>query len=90
MKTLAKIALGAALAWSTQCAMANTMECGGTIIDDGQDVPVTSEQVLAACGQPTSRENGQWVYQEPGQFTKILRFDEDGNLQSIEEQLGNQ
>jgi hypothetical protein len=59
--------------------------CGDTLIDDTSLVPVTKEQVLAACGEPTSRELGLWVYEQPGQFTRTLRF-EDGNLESITEQ----
>jgi outer membrane biogenesis lipoprotein LolB len=59
--------------------------CGETIIDDEQLVPATAAEVLAACGEPTSKAGGQWVYDQQGQFTKILEFDADGNLQSISE-----
>jgi len=37
--------------------------CGGSVIQDGELELVTQEQVLAACGEPTTRsEDGQWVY----------------------------
>jgi len=62
------------------------MRCGGAVIDDAALVPVTQDQVLAACGEPTSRGYGQWVYQQSGQFVKVLTFDSDGNLRSIREQ----
>jgi hypothetical protein len=67
--------------------MAGTMLCGGTVIEDGQPQPVTAEQVLAACGEPTSRDFGQWVYEKPGELAKTLRFDDEGNLISISTQF---
>jgi len=67
--------------------MAGSMFCGDTVIQDGQEIPVTSEQVLAACGEPTSKEFGQWVYAKPGELAKTLRFDTDGNLMSIATQF---
>ena len=67
--------------------LAESMLCGGTVIEDGQLEPVTEAQVQAACGEPTSREPGQWVYAQPGQLAKTLRFDDDGNLQSISVQF---
>lgn len=66
--------------------MATTMMCGETIIDDAQTVPATAARVLAACGEPTSRTDGQWVYEQTGQFTRILQFDDSDRLQSISEQ----
>ena len=47
---------------------------------------MTAAQVLAACGEPTSKNSEQWIYAQPGQFTRTLQFDSDGNLQSISEQ----
>jgi len=85
MKNLLNAALWTALALGAQGAMATTMRCGDTLFDDTSLVPATKEQVLAACGEPTSRELGRWVYQQPGQFTRILQF-EDGNLENINEQ----
>jgi hypothetical protein len=67
--------------------LAESMMCGGTVIQDGQPEPVTAEQVLAACGEPTTRDSGQWVYARPGELAKTLRFDTDGNLQSISVQF---
>jgi hypothetical protein len=85
MKKLSNTALCLALALGVSGAMATTMRCGGTVIDDEQLVPATAAQVRAACGEPTSRESGQWVYQQEGEFTRTLQFDADGNLQSITE-----
>jgi hypothetical protein len=46
------------------------------------------DQVLAGCGEPTTQASGEWVYQREGQFPVILRFDSDGNVQSITDQTG--
>jgi Protein of unknown function (DUF2845) len=86
MKTCLKTLCWLALALGAESVMANTMRCGDTVIDDEQEVPATAAQVLAACGEPTSRADGQWTYEQEGQFTKILEFDSDGNLQSISDQ----
>ncbi|MGD8629167.1 MAG: DUF2845 domain-containing protein [Gammaproteobacteria bacterium] len=87
MKNLASPALWVTLALAAQGVVAGTMMCGGTVIQDGQLEPVTAEQVLAACGEPTSREPGQWVYARPGELAKTLRFDDAGNLESISTQF---
>ena len=86
MKSLSKMAVGFALAVGTPGAMGDMMRCGGAVIDDAALEPVTQGQVLAACGEPTSKGFGQWVYQQSGQFVKVLTFDSDGNLRSIREQ----
>jgi hypothetical protein len=86
MKGYLKIAYWLALTLSAESAMATTMMCSGTIIDDEQTVPATAAQVLAACGEPTSKADGEWVYEQQGQLTKILEFDDSGNLQSISDQ----
>jgi hypothetical protein len=72
-----------ALALGAESAAATTFMCGESIIDDEQLVPATAAEVLAACGEPTSKAGGQWVYEKQGQLTRILEFDTDGNLQSI-------
>lgn len=83
MKNLASPVLWMALAFGAQSVVAESMLCGGTVIQDGQPQPVTAEQVLAACGEPTTKEFGQWVYARPGELAKTLRFDDAGNLESI-------
>lgn len=87
MKNLSRTVLWITLALSAPAAMAGSMMCNGTVIQDGQLEPVTAEQVLAACGEPTSREFGQWVYAKPGELAKTLRFDDEGNLESISVQF---
>ncbi len=87
MKNLSNTVLWMALALGAQGAMANTMMCRGGIIDDAQLEPATAAQVLAACGEPSTKEGGQWVYEHAGQFVKVLEFNSDGNLQSISQRL---
>ena len=86
MKSLLKMILLMALILGAQAAMATMMRCGDAVIDDEKLVPMTAAQVLAACGEPTSKNSEQWIYAQPGQFTRTLQFDSDGNLQSISEQ----
>jgi hypothetical protein len=83
MKNLASPVLWVALVLGTQGVMAESMMCGDTVIQDGQLEPVTADQVLAACGEPTTKEPGQWVYAKPGELAKTLRFNDEGNLESI-------
>jgi hypothetical protein len=88
MKNLTLMMMCPALALGAQVAIAGTMLCGDTVIQDGELEPVSEEEVLAACGEPTSRnELGVWVYEKPGELAKTLRFDTDGNLQSISEKF---
>jgi len=89
MKACLKTACWLALALGTESAMATNMMCGETIIDDEQTVPATAAQVLAACGEPASRSDGEWVYEQQGQSTRVLVFDTEGNLQSISDQAAS-
>lgn len=86
MRGLLQKVCGLVLALGANGAMATQMMCGEVIIDDEQLVPPTADQIIAACGEPTSRLVGQWVYKQEGQFTKILTFDANGDLQTITEE----
>lgn len=86
MKGCLKTACWLPLAFGADSALAATMMCSEISIDDEQLVPATAAQVLAACGEPTSRAGGMWVYEQQGQFSNVLQFDANGNLQSISEQ----
>ena len=41
---------------------ADSLRCSGKIIKRGY----TEQQVLDACGQPTSVDGGNWLYEKPG------------------------
>lgn len=44
--------------------LSGSLECQGNFITPG----VTEEQLLAACGNPTSRDGDNWIYAIPGSF----------------------
>jgi hypothetical protein len=60
--------------------MANEMQCGEEYISGEQLEPLTQQQVVEKCGQPTSKEGFNWFYQQQG---KILVFNSNGDLQEI-------
>ena len=91
---LLALAALAALAAFAQPAMAQSMRCGGKIIDLG----MTSAEVAELCGQPDSKkvetqdvrsgnrvvgttEVSQWTYRQ-GAVTRVLEFDQ-GKLVNI-------
>ena len=49
---------------------ASPMECNGNLVSAGD----TEEQVLATCGEPTSRRDNRWIYEREGDLPKILIF----------------
>ena len=76
---------GLLLAGSVQ---AGTISCGSaTITDDQVDAPLT-EHVISHCGEPTSKDGNDWIYdrRDVGQGFYILHFNGSGELESIEEQ----
>ena len=60
---------------------ANEMRCGNHLISGDQIHPLLKDQVLAKCGEPTSKEYNRWYYQEQG---KILVFNTNDELDHIE------
>ncbi len=64
-------------------ALADSITCGQQIIEDDQLQGMTTMQVEEKCGKPAEMRDNVWVYQRPGQFTKILNFNDNGELQSI-------
>jgi len=49
---------------------AGSLECQGNIISPG----VTEEQLLEACGEPTSRDGADWRYDIPGSLPMVVTF----------------
>ena len=62
-------------------AAANEMRCGNHLISGDQLQPLLKDQVLAKCGEPTSKDYDRWYYQEQG---KILVFNTNDELDHIE------
>ena len=51
-------------------ASADSMECNGNLVSSG-DSPAT---VLENCGEPTSRNGDQWIYQIDDSLSRIVTF----------------
>ena len=68
---------------------AGSMSCGDATITDDQDQGQTTMQILEQCGQPTSQDGDNWLYDrsDMGQGIYILHFDDSGQLDSIQQQL---
>ncbi len=47
---------------------AGSLECQGTIISQG----ATERELLNACGEPTSRDGENWIYQVPGSIEQVV------------------
>lgn len=58
---------------------ADDLRCGENIVSPG----VTEQEVLAACGQPTSVDGAVWTYRMAGSFPRKLTFG-NGELMFIE------
>ena len=49
---------------------AASLECNGNIISAG----ITGEELLNACGEPTSRYGANWVYHMSGSIPVMVTF----------------
>jgi hypothetical protein len=69
-------------------AQAGTLRCGGDIIIDDQLSGQFKEQILEQCGAPTDKNGDDWLYDrtDVGDGVYVLHFNDDGQLESIEEQ----
>lgn len=47
---------------------AGSLRCQGDIVEPG----VTARQLLDACGNPTSREGADWLYEIEGSVTMVV------------------
>jgi hypothetical protein len=47
---------------------ADSMRCDGDIISPGN----TEQELLVACGNPTSREGADWLYEMPGSLPLVV------------------
>jgi hypothetical protein len=63
---------GAVSLWLTVAtsAFADSMQCNDNLVSTGD----TQATVLKNCGEPTSRNGDQWVYQINNQLSKIVTF----------------
>jgi hypothetical protein len=63
---------GAVTLWLTAATSANadSMQCNDNLVSTGD----TQATVLKSCGEPTSRNGDQWIYQTDNQLSKIVTF----------------
>lgn len=66
---------------------AGSMRCGGEIVLDDQIQPLTEAQVREKCGKPAAEDFRVLTYKTGANVTKVLRFNDAGELESITEQL---
>jgi len=73
----------------TPAVQAGSISCGDSTITDDQDTGPTTMQILDQCGQPTSKDGDDWIYDrsDVGQGIYVLHFDDSGQLDSIEQQV---
>jgi len=82
MLNIRNLASAIALSAVAVPALAQEMRCGNLLISGDQIQPLLKEQVLAECGEPTSKDYNRWFYQAQG---KILVFNDNGELDHIED-----
>jgi hypothetical protein len=70
-------------------ALAGSISCGDATITDDQDEGPTTQQVANQCGQPTSTDGDNWIYDRSnvGQGIYVLHFNGSGQLDSIQQQV---
>jgi hypothetical protein len=63
-------------------AHAETFRCGTHIIDRS----MSADEILEACGEPSSRQPDEWVYDRgPGELAMRIHFYADGRVDHIVE-----
>ena len=69
-------------------ATAGSISCGDSTISDDQDEGQTSMQILEQCGEPTSRNGNDWLYDrsDVGEGIYVLHFNGASELESIDEE----
>lgn len=81
---LAVVATLLLLAFAAESAFARSMRCGGAIISAGGRPPPTQAEVRWRCGEPYSRTGNNWIYVEPNGTVHRVRFNDNGEVRSIQ------
>ena len=70
----AVLAALAAMAWLVpQIAEANSMRCGGKIIDEGDSKFV----LVTSCGEPDHKSGNRWYYRQHPQSVTVVHIGAD-------------
>lgn len=67
-----------------ESAFAAGMRCGGQIITAGGRPPPTQAEVKWRCGEPYSRTGNNWIYVQPNGTVYRVRFNDNGEVRSIQ------
>ncbi len=74
---------------STSTVLADSISCGQSMIQGGLTDPVTKDEVLQKCGEPSAKEGNDWIYERDGGATAVLHLNDNGDLESISERVGD-
>ena len=85
MKTKCAITAIVLLAIGTGSVTAGSIRCQGKIIRDDQIKPLSEAQVREKCGKPAVEAFRSLTYKTEVNVTKVLRFNDAGELESITE-----
>lgn len=73
------------LSMITGSATAGSIRCQGEILRDDQDKPPLEEAVRKLCGKPVAEDFHTLIYRTDDNVTKVLRFNDAGELESVTE-----
>jgi len=88
MKTRSGFIAFLLLAICTGSVTAGSIRCQGELILDDQMKPFTEAQVRKKCGKPVAEEFRVLTYKTEANVSKVLRFNDAGELESITEEAG--
>ena len=71
---------------ASQPALAGSMKCGGTLIDDDRTSGQSRSEVVRKCGTPES-SSGNNVYYKKHNVKYRLHFNDSQELESITEEI---
>ena len=77
------IAIGSFLLVNWATAMATDMECGTYTISEDETDGQTMSEIRQTCGEPGEVDGNAWYYKKEEGVTYQLRFDDNGELESI-------
>jgi hypothetical protein len=88
MKTTRNIVVFLLLAIGVGSVTAGSIRCQGEIIRDDQIKPLSEAQVREKCGKPAAEEFRVLTYKTGANVSKVLRFNDAGDLENITEEIG--
>jgi hypothetical protein len=88
MKTTLRITAVLLMTLGAGSVTAGSIRCQGEIIQDDQIKPLSEAQVREKCGKPAAEDFRVLTYKTQANVSKVLRFNDAGELESITEQVG--